>query len=457
MRKMLPVLLAAVFASAAAQAETPSLSLGLDQAVQEAQTHTPSLQAKQWELKALGAKSWSYAGLLWPRLSLEGTWRYVTEVPNITLPMPGARSIPMGDNVNYSVGPQLSWTIWDSGATYYAWQALSAGYRAKEQEVEGQQREITLKTRLAYFQVQLALEQIRLLADSLQLAQAQYRDIQAQARAGASSRIDLLSSHLEVLARQRQIQQARTQLTGAVRDLLSLTGGGESLDLAFPMDPETAKQIASDIETPTLLLMFDPLEQSLARLDQPGKAPAAGDHPRAKVFTELAESARQAAAGYNAGHWPRVQVYAKASWDYPNGPVLETVQQNTVGVNASWPLWEGQRVVRQVEEQERTAKADEAMAQQAQTDLDVGWKKAQDTLAQLRAELKLVQQSSQETETLARLVYQAYHIGRANYLEVQAANLRALEAKTQFALTRTQMAIQLAVLDSLSENEETKP
>ncbi len=454
MKRFISITLLGVALAAVAQAQTPELRLSLAQAEQQAREHSHTLKAKQLEWKALEAKSWSYAGQLWPRLSLEASWKYIDEIPSIALPVPGASAIAMGDHTNYSVGPMLTWNIWTSGGTYHAWQSVAAALDAKTEEVKALEQELTLQVRLAYFQTQLALEQVQLSNNSLAVARAQYRDIQAKNREGAASRLDLLSSHLEVLLRERLLLQSRTQLSANLRDLQKLLGSGQEYDLSFPLDPATAKKLPRGSAPPTVFLYFDLPEESLQRLEPAAQAQLDAQHPRQQVFKALAESAQRAASAANAGHWPRLQLYAKTSLDYPNGPVLEQINQNVAGVQATWSLWEGRRVVQQVEEHTQTAAAHAEKAQQAARELSVSWEKAQDLLAQLRAEQKLNTQQAKETQELANLMYQAYRLGRARYLEVQDANLRALQASNQYAVTRVQILIQLARLDSLAQREE---
>ena len=60
------------------------------------------------------------------------------------------------------------------------------------------------------------------------------------------------------------------------------------------------------------------------------------------------------------------------------------------------------------------------------------------------------ERSVSETDELSRLVYLSYKAGRSNYLEVQNANLRALESKVSAARTRVQIRIQLSILADLS-------
>jgi hypothetical protein len=66
----------------------------------------------------------------------------------------------------------------------------------------------------------------------------------------------------------------------------------------------------------------------------------------------------------------------------------------------------------------------------------------------------LIEQMVRETRELSRVAYSAYTAGRAEYIEVQAANLKELEAGTQAALNQVQQAMQLAMLESLTPDKE---
>ncbi len=421
------------------------LRLSLEQAETEAWKFSPHLKAKKLELGSAQARADSQFSRLWPKISLEADWRYVTEIGSIKLPFPGQPEINLGDNQNYSVGPMLSWMVWDTGARYFSWKARQRSVQSGQEEVRALSREIKLETRLAYFKTQLALEQVRLLGDALKLAQAQYRDIRRKVKAGASSRIDELSSHQEVLSRQRRLRSAGTDLVGAIREILDLTGRNESTEKVL------AGKISSWIENPGVLIQMDALDGSHQRLKQAAEARPDLNHPHAQRLANMVIAAQQAARSMGAGHWPQVRIAAKTSLDYPNGPILESFHQNMVGISASWDIFQGKRVFKQVEEQTRQAAAWKQQEIEVLRKLKLNWDKAQDRFKQLQDEQVLNRQAVRETDELAGLVYQSYKIGRSSYLEVQAVNLQALEAKTNFIRTRVQILIQLAMLDSLSE------
>lgn len=450
------ILLAGLLAVSGARAEEPALlNLSLEHAVVQAYKTSNRLQAKLYELEAYHSREAVNGSLLWPRLTLEASWKYMTNVPEIAV-MPRMPAVKLGDNNNYSVGPMLTWSIMESGGTYFAWRAAQAVVRAKENEVEALRREIRLRTQMAYFQTQMALAQNRLIADQLRLSQVQYRDIRNQTQAGQASRIDLLSAHQDVINNQRQLRLAQTDLASALRDLLNWTGGGEGIDPTRPADAGTTP---AGEAAPTVRLALDPLPQSLARLEAAAHGRPDPEYPQAQMFLELAEANRRSADSLGTGHWPKVQLSAKTSLDYPNGPVLETVNQNLFGVNVSWSLYEFGRVAEQTAEQRHNAEMNAKQADQTRTDVLLAWNKARDQVAQFREVQEFDRQAVGETDELARLVYQAYRTGRSTYLEVQNANYRALGAKIQSVRTNVQLLMQLATLESLTapDSQENRP
>lgn len=449
------VIITAILAGWAACAwaeEPPRLTLSLAQAEAQALTTSARMASKQSELRGASAAADSAYSLFWPKLSAEGSYTYIDEVPEISMSLGPGRTLQLdlSNHHNYSVGLQAAWNVWDSLQVYNNWKALQAVEQAKQEELRLLRRELTLKARLAYFQTQLAAEKLRLTKHSADLAQDQYRDIQAKARAGIASRKDALSSHLEVLTRVRQLQAAQTDLALALRDLLALTGAESGQDVSQPWYAEEKPPA----EGTTVVAELDALDQSLGRLAPNRGLAVDPKHPQAELFVQMTQAAQASAESLASGHWPKLQVVGKTSLDYPNGPVAEQIWQNTLAVKASWPLWEGGRVVNQTQEKEAQAQAQAQMAENARIELTLAWEKARDKLRQLEAEQPVIEQMLKETRELSRVAYSAYAAGRADYLEVQAANLKALEAGTQAALNKVQQLMQLAMLESLTTDKE---
>ncbi|MBI5243082.1 MAG: TolC family protein [Elusimicrobia bacterium] len=428
----------------------PALSLSLAVAQADALKLSPGLRAAEREREAAEAQARGRRSALWPRLGFDAYWRGVTDVPSVALPVPGSPLLSFGTHESWGVGPNLSWTFWDSKAAWNASRSLEAAARSRRQETAALRRLLLLETRLAYFKVQLALEHARLLADSLRLAQAQHEDVAQRLRYRNASRIDLLSAHQEVLDRLGQLRQARSDLASGVRDLFSKTGAGAGTDPSLPLDARTASGLPQGTEPASLLLELEPLGTSLAALDV--RAEEAPD-PRLRALEEAAQASRLAARSAGAERWPKLQLTARTGVEYPNGPVRENIHQNALGVSLSLPLFEGWRVAEEVQRHALQARASEERRSQAELDLERDRKQAGDQLAGLRVQQGLSRQAVSETEELARLIYDSYKSGRSTFLEVQSANLRALEAKVRSARTDAETLAQLAVLRSLSSEE----
>src|SRR5208282_5991691 len=94
---------------------------------------------------------------LLPRVTLDGSYQYQTEVPSVAL-SPGAPPFQFGDHNNYSIGPTLLYTLWDGGGLLKSWRSQKALASSQDAQRELVRRQVRLITRLDYFQVQLALE-----------------------------------------------------------------------------------------------------------------------------------------------------------------------------------------------------------------------------------------------------------------------------------------------------------
>lgn len=440
--------LAALFAATAGlAAETPRLRLTMAEAESAARAHSPALKAAAEEgAGSEDAAAQRFSSLL-PRLTLDGSYRYQTEVPSLAL-APGQPSRPFGDHRATSIGPTVTWTLWDQGSLYKTWRAqkaraASAGALARLAALQA-----TLGVRLGYVQAQLAGEQVVELSESLALAEAQYKEIDTRWKAGAASRIDTLSSHQESLQRRKQLLQAQAELSSSLRELLQLIGREDGLDLSRPLDARAAG--AGGLPEATVLVELDRLDAAQPALSAAEAAALDEGHPRAAAYASQAEAARLAASALNAGRGPTIRLQGRASYDYPNGPVLESVTQKSVGLTASLPLFEGRQTARAVSEQRHLAGAAESRRALASEELKRDWDVARSALASLREQQDVDARSVAETEELTRLIYLSYKAGRSNYLEVQSANLRALEAKVQAARTRAQILIQLAALANLA-------
>ncbi|HBU70429.1 MAG TPA: hypothetical protein DEE98_08640 [Elusimicrobia bacterium] len=440
--------------TAALAADIPAVEqLSISLAEVEKSSLSNSFRLKAAREEARGARNRSraqFAGFL-PKLSIDGFYRYNSVVPEITLASPGARAMKLTDNPSYSIGPSVSWMLWDTGATYSSWKSALAAASAKEKEAEVAERQALLAARNAYLQIVLAAEQVLSVSDALKLSQTQYKDIELNAQAGTKSRMDKLYAHQEVLSRSRQLSQARSELAGYIRDLAALTGESYCGSNCVIADGRFTGEIYSDISAPNSVISLDSIETLFKILEPYRGAQFWEGHPGIESLGELAESIRFAEKNSSSNLWPKIQVSARSALDYPNGPKFEEFNQNSVSASLAWPLFDSGLTANRAKENRSARNSALAKKEQAAIDLKRDWEKTMDRLGQLDEQENINKDALREAEELALIVYNTYLNGSVSFIEVQNANYRALEAKLQLARTRVQILMNLSVLASLAK------
>jgi outer membrane protein TolC len=425
------------------------VSLDLATVERETLAHSPRLASARETARSADEQAGAQRSRLWPVIGLEGSYRYLTEIPTFQA-SPMSPAIEMGANNNYSYGPSINWMAWDSGAIQNSAKALTQQASARNQEIQATEDQLLLTARWSLFQVQGTAERLRLLAEALRLAQAQWADVELRTKAGAASRQDLLQSETEVLSRRRDFREAQTAFAVTLRNLFTLVGSKETYDLSRPLPEDLAARRPKDIPAPTLTLVLSSPNVLRSTFNPAADRPFNSALPEIRSMALQAEAARSSARAARAGHWPTLQLAAKSSRDYPNGPVQEEINQNQVGAVARWPLFEGGRVRQEAQAQESLARAAEEKRRQMEEDLRRDWERARDQLAGFVEEEKINQESVEKRRRLAQLVYDTYKLGRATFLEVQAANLGLVQAQVQSVKNEVDILSQLALLASLT-------
>ena len=434
MRNFLLIILFSMGPFAKAVVNETTATLHLQEIEIQALSSSYQSKALDAELAAAKNKTDVVNGSLYPKLVLDASYKYINEVPSLDLP--GGVKSAFGDNHNYSIGPILSWTLWDSGSIQKTLTSARALESSKEFEKKLTKKNLLLNTRIAYFKVQLKQEQLRLVTDSLKLAESQYKDIQNRVEAGASTRIDLLSAHKQVLNLKIESRQLQSDLSNEIRDLFAIAGLAQKV--------EFSKSIVVDSISNSLkkFSQYDNKTLAMSDLDQ---------HPLIRVYNSNAESMRATSESFLSKRYPKITMFAKTSIEYPNGPILERFHQNTIGINVTLPIFDSGLSRAESSEKMNMALAIENRREQSRIDLYRDWEKSQDQLQGLKDKIAIYKKAVTESEEQARLVYSSYRFGRSSFLEVQTSNLHALELKVHSTANDIQILMQLAYLASISE------
>jgi len=434
----------------AAPAGAAELSLTLRSAEESALAVSNQYRAAKLSAEAAEASAAAAGTLLNPRLALEGSLRYAHVVPEIAMPAALGGARPLGGNWNYTVGPSAYWTFFDGGALRSGRDAARRTAAARRAEAEHVRRQTVLKARQAYFQLQLALERVYLIGENLQLSLSQLKDISLGAKAGARSRLDEIRARQETLARRRDLVRSRADLGAALREFGFLTGLEPPPGTALPLDARLAGRDLGGAQEAGLFLRAEPYTEIIGRL-----LPAAGGAPDKKLpsveaLDQSARAYRALAGGYKGERLPRLTLGARSSLDYPNGPNLYSFMQNSASLALTLPLFEGGRSGEKRKEQELNAAAAAERGSEAALAAEKDFRKALDSYSALLAEQEINIEAVDDAAEASRLAYEAYKAGGGTWLEVESANLKALQAKTTAAAANAEILIKLALLDSLT-------
>lgn len=433
------------FLATKAYSQVPTYELRLQEALTKARNKSEQLKSVQKDTLAAQSTSEASSSTVFPRLTLDANMHYVSTVPTLQV-APNAPAIQLGAHLNYSVGPTLTYTLWDGGASRNLNKSHEKMTEARKEDQRTQTARLLASVRLAYTHVQLGLEQFQFLSDTLKLAKAQAGYISNRHVQGNASNLDLLTAKKEVLSYDLLLKQRQTELASSLRDLLALVESDSTLVIKDP----TPKGFPNA----GLWITLDSLDETLKKESSSEPSQLDDTPPQVRSQDLLAESFELLSKSQRASMYPRLQISGRTSLDYPNGPILERIHQNTLAVGFSMPLYEFSRTEHLAATKMFEAEAARHRKNQIASDLQRDFAKAKDTLRSLRGQDKDAKEVLKQAEQLSKMYYDAYRLGRITLIEVQSANLRALQAKVDLSQIHAQILNQLSTLKTLAIKDE---
>ena len=424
--------------------ETTTLSLA--QCEKDALNSSASLKRLEARVESSQAQEKATTSSLYPSLSLDAKGSWVSEVPELTM---GGTKLKFGDTWGYSVGPTLSYVLFDNGGRSALRKSAAKVLSAQEQEYEFAKKQTLLQLRQAYFAIQQQLERLVLLSGQLEVTQKQLADVQSAYKAGAKSKLDISIAKKQVLQTKTAMSTARGALSAQLRALFKLTGTNYGINPSYPTDKRLANLKLDG--TTSAVLGTDNLERTLALFTPYKQSEFDENSPKLAALGDMAQYYEYLADSYKSSLYPRVALQGGAYFEYPNGAIREHVFLGRAGAAVSIPLFEGGKDREQAQAQQKLARATQYEKQDAKETLEKLFYSAQDRLYALEVQEKLVKQTIQETQETARLTYQAYQAGAVTFFEVDRANLTLLESQLSLADLQVEELNQLAILNSLSK------
>ena len=308
--------------------ETTTLSLA--QCEKDALNSSASLKRLEARVESSQAQEKATTSSLYPSLSLDAKGSWVSEVPELTM---GGTKLKFGDTWGYSVGPTLSYVLFDNGGRSALRKSAAKVLSAQEQEYEFAKKQTLLQVRRAYFAIQQQLERLVLLSGQLEVTQKQLADVQSAYKAGAKSKLDISIAKKQVLQTKTAMSTARGVLSAQLRALFKLTGTNYGINPSYPTDKRLANLKLDG--TTSAVLGTDNLERTLALFTPYKQSEFDENSPKLAALGDMAQYYEYLADSYKSSLYPRVALQGGAYFEYPNGAIREHVFLGRAGAAVS--------------------------------------------------------------------------------------------------------------------------
>lgn len=349
--------------------------------------------------------------------------------------MAPGRTLKFGDNKNYSIGPTLSMTIFDFNSKENLQTSLDKNLSSKENEAKGLKANILFKVRFHYLNIVFLQEKRNLISESLKVANKQLKDVIAKNRFGSGSKLDLLTAQKEVHELESQLKEIDFNVTAEQIELYKIT---------FHQKIKNANLIGNTNRLENL----NDLQSRFMNYKQ--FAQDAGSNAKVKSMKDLSDSFESQAQSISKQRYPKINLIARTSLDYPNGPDLNAFNQNTIGVSLSMPLFDGGEISHNVNEKNLQAMALKTQAINEERNINESVFLATKRIENLQEQNEIIQKKIDETSEIAYLMYKSYQDGRATFIEVERANVKRRESKLSLSSNQYQIILNLIQLANVA-------
>ncbi len=425
--RILAVALAAIAGTTSAAWAQAPLSLTFDEAIERALAEAPRVaEARSREAAAqsiVGARS--AAGR--PTVSAVSSYLRTNHVEEFGVPQANGTLRVIFPDIpdNYRARGEMLVPIFTGGRVDAAVAGARADASAADANRRGVEADVRLDAARAYWTLAANRAAVAVLEQSLQRADASLGDVRARLQAGFLGPNELLSAQAQRARQNVQLIQARSAVAIAELDLARLIGA----PAGQPILPSTP------VEQPQSDVAAQPADALLARaragrperaslLSQQTSFRAAADLAAASARPQIAGLAAFEPARPNSRFVPRSDAW-KTSWD--------------LGVNVSWPLWDGGRA--RAERAAAVAQAEAIGHRLDEFDAQVAFDIRQ-RLLDLDANRAALQASAEYVAAAAeatRVAGERFTAGVATSTDVLDAQVAQLQAE----LERTQIAAAL--------------
>lgn len=424
------MILAAVVLAAGARpsAQTAAIRLTLPEAISrglEASHRVAELTAREEAARAVGEQRKS-AEL--PQIGLQAGYTRTNHVQEFGVPTPtgGLRVIYPDIPDNYRSRVDFQWPIYTAGRVTALAKAASAEANAIVVDRDAARADLKLEITRAYWAVITARSSVDVVQQALARIGAHLTDVKNQLSVGLIPPSDVLTIEAQQARQQMLAIEAQNVLETASLDFRRLVGLApdapfELADAALPLPPPP-KDIAGLVDTARA---SRPERRALSiRIEGAGEREKAATAGRLPTIASL--------GGYDLARpnpriFPRQAVW-KPSWD--------------LGVNVSWPVFDGGRVRAEIAEASANRRAIEERLKDLDATVEVEVRQRIVDLSSAQAAITASEAAVKSAAEARRVLAERFSAGVATNTDVLDAQVALLQAELDRtrALANAQLA-----------------
>ena len=428
-------LLLAFAAAAPLPAQAPdSLSLSLEAAVERAlQLGDEVLLARaQVELADAQVTSARAAGL--PQLRLSSTYNHVFE---------NARANAVGQIFNqpnsYNTNANLSQSVFQGGRVFSGARAATRLRSAARLNADEARNQATYNVQQAYLQALFAQQLLEIQEANLTFADAQLRQVAQFESSGRAARYDVLRARVQRANIEPQVIQARSDVDIALLELKRLTNvpPATPVRLTTRLSPEAVHAAVLGLAEQQTDIDARPSVQAaefVARARRDAIRVARADLLPSITF--FVQSGYQAFPRANVFPWNRGQLAPEFC---PEGSSATRCQNGgwfpdrSVGVQLSWPLFDGLRTKGNIDAAQAQARIAELLLAQEREEVALEIEEARANFQRAEALFAARRENAAEAAEAFRLVTLRYNRGLSTQLDVSDTQIALMAARTNEA------------------------
>lgn len=411
----------------AQSASNDSMSITLQQALQEALAHNELLQAARTRVTGAEAAVHEAAGNRLPNLDANFSYVYNDIVP-------GFRKEVLG-NIEHDLFPTVSvrQSLYTGGKLAHTQRAAEAGQEAQHQALGNEELTLKLAVALTYYQLQSTANQIAILQENRRQLEVQQQYARLLVQAGRMSELELNRLQVEIANTDGNLLKARNDYQLASNNLAVAMGRPEP-QLFSPADS----------------LAMAPLPTDASRLLET----ALEHNPLGQKFEWDLKQAKAKIAVQKAARLP--QVAATAWYGYEFGLESFSPSQNDryfVGLTAQLPIFDGGVISARVAQAEAQHKQIHWQRQHFLKNLAAQVSNLHLRVQEAEERVTIQQQAVQQAGQSYRLALIEYHAGRrsnTDLLDIQKSLLNARlllnEAIVNYNRAQAQLLFTIGIL-----------